>query len=818
VHQNSEGYALNSVWRDLRYAARNLSKSAGFTAVAVLTLAIGIGANTAIFSVVNAVLLKPLPFPEPDRLVRVYESDEAVQGTASPPNFVDWQRDNSVFESMGAYVGTTVALTGVGEAKRVAGSAVTGDFFSVLRTAPLLGRGISPAEATPGQERVVVLSHDLWQRIFGADPEILDRLVELEGRAYTVIGVMPPGFEYPAGAELWVPLAFTEEELATQRGAHYLDVIARLASGVTVEQASTEMAAIARRLELRYSDTNTGASAAARGLREALVGDVRPALLILLGAVGFVLLIACVNVANLLLARTAGRRRELAVRSALGAGRGRLVRHVLSESVLLALVGGAAGVLLAVLGLKVLLALPVESVPRLEGAGLDGTVLAFTFFASALTGVLFGLLPAVKAGLASDLTGALKSGGAAVTADRAGRRTRGALVVTEMAFAVLLLTGAGLLLKSFVALQRVDPGFEPQGVLTFDMALPSARYAKPQQARAFFAELEERIAALPGVESVAGVTGLPLSGFNYTISVERVDGAPAYDHPGNARSTQLRVITPGYFHTMGIPLLAGRALNAVDRDGAPLAVVVNESAARLLWPGDDPLGHRFELGTTFGLGGPRAGGTVVGVAADIRHYGLGEPTKPEVFIAHSQFPVDFMSMTVKTSVPPQTLVAAIRGDVREMDSGLPLDQVRTMEEWVAASVAQPRFYMLLLGVFAAAALVLAAIGIYGVLAYAVRQQASEIGIRRALGAGAGDVVRRVVGTAMALAGGGLVAGLLASFALTRLLSGLLYGVSATDPWTFAGVALLLGAVALLASLIPAQRAARVDPVVALREE
>ncbi|MGH8166702.1 MAG: FtsX-like permease family protein, partial [Woeseiaceae bacterium] len=413
---------------------------------------------------------------------------------------------------------------------------------------------------------------------------------------------------------------------------------------------------------------------------------------------------------------------------------------------------------------------------------------------------------------------ALKAGGAAVTVDRAGGRTRGALVVAEMTFAVLLLTGAGLLLKSFVELQRVDPGFNPRGVLTFDMALPRARYAKPEQSRAFFTELDRRIEALPGVETAAGVFGLPLSDFNYSISIEKLDGGPAYDHPGNARSTQLRVITPDYFRTMDVRLLDGRALDETDRAGAALAVVVNESASKLLWPGDDPLGHSLELGTSFGLGGARAGGTVVGVVSDIKHFGLGEASRPEVFVAHSQFPVDFLSMTVKTSVPPQSLVAAIRGQLREMDSELPLDQVRTMDEWVAASVAQPRFYMLLLGIFAVAALFLAAIGIYGVLAYAVRQRSNEIGIRRALGAEAGDVVRMVVGRAMMLAGGGLLAGLLASFALTRILSGLLYGVSATDALTFAGVAILLAAVALLASLVPARRAARVDPMVALREE
>jgi putative ABC transport system permease protein len=809
---------MNLLWHDLCHAARALSRSPGFTIVAVLTLAIGIGANTAIFSVVNAVLLKPLPLPEPDRLAQVYEGSAGDWMTVSPSNFVDWQRDNSVFEAMGAYVQAAVALTGIGEAQRVTGSAVTADFFAVLAGSAMLGRTISPAETSRGQDRVVVLSHGQWLRNFGADPGILESTVQLDGRSFSVIGVMPPGFGYPAGAEFWVPLEFSEEELATQRGAHYLQVIARLAPGVTMEQASTHMAALARVLELRYPDTNTGYSAVVVEMREALVGNVRPALLILLGAVGFVLLIACVNVANLLLARTTGRRRELAVRSALGAGRARLVRHVLVESMLLALLGGAAGLLLALLGLKLLLSLPVAGVPRLEGTQLDGTVLGFTVIVSTLTGIVFGVLPALKAGLTPDLTGALKAGSSAVTADRAGGRTRGALVITEMALAVLLLTGAGLLLKSFLALQQVDPGFNPRGILTFDMALPNARYAEPQQSRAFFAELEQRIDALPGVESVAGVFGLPLSGFSYGISIEKLDGGPAYDHPGNARSTQVRVITPDYFRTMSIRLLDGRALDETDRVGGALAVVVNESAAELMWPGDDPLGHSFELGTTFGLGGPRAGGTVVGVVSDIKHFGPGEESQPEVFVAHSQFPVDFMSLTIQTSVPPQSLVGAIRGQLREIDGELPLDQVRTMEERVAASVAQPRFYMLLLGIFAVAALFLAAIGIYGVLAYAVRQRSNEIGIRRALGARAHDVMRMVVGKAMLLAGGGLIAGLLASLALTRILSGLLYGVSATDPWTFAGVAILLAAVALLASLAPTRRAMRVDPMVALREE
>lgn len=808
---------MNTLMRDLRHAVRCLLRSPGFTIVAVLTLAIGIGANTAIFSVVNAVLLKPLPLPEPDRLVRVYELDEGRPWTVSPPNFVDLRRESSVFEEMAAYTGTAAALTGVGEAKRIFGSVVTAGFFRVLATSPMLGRTISTADTVAGQDRVVVLSHSLWQRQFGEDPAMVGRTVQLEGQEHTVIGVMPPAFEYPAGAELWAPLAFSEEDLTTQRGAHYLEAIARLAPGVTVDEASAQVAAIAGVLELRYPDSNTGSSAMAVGLRDALVGDVRPALLTLLGAVGLVLLIACANVANLLLARTAGRKRELAVRSAMGADRGRLVRYVLTESVLLALAGGVAGLLLAGLGLKLLLMLPVEEVPRLETAELDAAVLGFTAAVSMLTGVLFGLLPALKAGSALDLTGALKSGGAAVTADRAGGRTRSALVVAEMALAVLLLVGAGLLLTSFVELQRVDPGFNPRGVLTFNMPLPNARYPEPRQARAFFADLDQRIEALPGVESAAGVFGLPLSGFNYTISVEKQDGGPAYTNPGEERYTQVRIITPDYFSTMEIPLLAGRALQESDRAGTQPVVVVNESAAKLLWPDDDPLGHTFELGTRLG-GGARVGGMVVGVVADIRHHGPGEESQPEVFAAHSQFPVDFMSITVRTSVPPESLVGPIREQLHMIDTELPMDQVRTMEQRVAESVAQPRFYMLLLSVFAASALFLAAIGIYGVMAYAVRNRVNEIGVRRALGARTGEVLRMVVGRAMALAMGGLAAGLLAAFALTRVLSGLLYGVSPTDPLTFAGVAVLLGSVALLASFLPARRAAQVDPVVALREE
>ena len=809
---------MSSGLHDLRYAGRALLKSPGFTTVAVLTLALGIGANTAIFSVVNGVLLKPLPFHEAERLVQVFEVTRGGLGTASPPNFTDWRADNTVFREMGAYTATAGVLGGSGDPQRIAGAAVTGGFFPVLAEAPTIGRAITETDAVVGQGRVVVLGHALWQRRFGGDPGITGRTVQLDGGDYTVIGVMPAGFEYPAGAEMWVPLAFTEEDLATQRGAHYLDVIARLAPGTTVERASSEMTAIADLLEARYPDSNTGSSAVVVPLREAIVGDARPALLILLGAVGFVLLMACANVANLLLARTAARKRELAVRSALGAGQGRLVRHLLAESVLLALIGGAAGLVLAKLALDVLLTLSVDGMPRLAETRLDGTVLVFTAAVSVLTGVVFGLLPAIRSGRARDLTAALKSGGGAVAQDRTGGRTQAVLVVAEMALAVLLLAGAGLLSKSFLSLQRVDPGFNPRGVLTFDIALPRSGYPEPEDSRAFFGEFERRVAALPGVERVAGIFGLPLTGFNYTISVERLDGAPAYDEPGEERYTQVRVVTPGYFRAMEIPLLAGRPLAQTDRAGTEPVVVVNESAAELLWPGGDPLGHRFELGTTLGLGGPRIGGTVVGVVADVRHHGPAEAPRPEVYAAHGQFPVDFLSMTVRTSMPPASLVNPVREQLRALDRSLAMDDVRTMEQRLAASVAQPRLYALLLSVFAAAALLLAAVGIYGVMSCAVRNRVNEIGIRRALGAEARDVLRMVVGSAMSLALGGLALGLLAAFALTRVLAGFLYGVSATDPLTFAAVAILLTAVALLASFIPARRAARVDPMIALREE
>lgn len=807
---------MSDLLYDLRHATRALLRAPGFTVVAVLTLALGVGANTAIFSVVNGVLLKPLPFPEPDRIVRVLEGSPGAWGTTSPPNFMDWRGEGDVFQEMAAYVRTAAALTDAGDAERIPGAVATAGFFPLLGTPPMLGRTLTDADA--GQERVVVLSHALWQRRCGADDDIVGSTVRLDGRDFAVIGVMPPGFEYPAGAELWLPLAFSEEDLATQRGAHYLDVLARLAPGVTVRDASSRMATVAGVLEARWPDTNTGASARVVELREALVGEVRPALLILLGAVGFVLLIACANVASLLLARTAARRRELAVRTALGAPRWRLVRHVLTESMLLGLGGGAAGLLLAELARRGLLAFPLPGVPRLEQVELDGAVLLFTGAASILTAVLFGALPAVKAGRASALTPALKAGGAAAGADRGGGRLRGALVVAQMALAVLLLAGAGLLLKSFIRLQSVDPGFNPRGVLTFEMALPAARYPDPAEARAFFSELEERITGLPGVESVGGVFGLPLTGFNYTISVEELDGRPAYDEPAETRYTQVRIVTPDYFRTMQIPLRGGRVLEDTDRAGTLPAVVVNESAAELLWPGGDALGHTFELGTTLGLGGPRVGGTVVGIVSDIRHTGLGEEPRPEIYAAHRQFPVDFMSMAVRSTVPPQSLIAPIREQVRQMDQGVPLDDVRTMQERVSDSVAQPRFYMLSLAVFAGAALLLAAIGVYGVLAYAVRQRVSEIGIRRALGAGTADVMRLVIRKAVALAGGGLIVGLLAACVLTRLLAGLLYRVSATDPATFGGVAILLAAVALLASWLPARRAAAVDPMTALREE
>jgi Acidobacterial duplicated orphan permease len=812
---------MDRILSDIRLALRRLRRTPGFTLVAVLTLALGIGANTAIFSVVNAALLRPLPYPDAQRIVQLYATRDGDVSTVSPPDFTDWREQAGVFQGMAAFnSGSDFTLTGTGAPERMAGAQVTADFFSVLETPPAVGRGFTPSDAVVGQNKVVILSYSLWQQRFGGRPDIVGQSMELNRVRYVVVGVMPRDFEYPQGARLWTPLAFTAEDLATQRGAHYLFVIARLRPSVSIEQAQAAMRAVSERLALQYPKTNKEWRATAVPMREALVGDVRPALLILLGAVGLVLLIACVNVANLLLARSMARGRELAIRTALGAGRSAIVRGILTESVLLAVLGGAAGLVVATWATSALVALQPDAIRGLGPVRIDGTVLGFTILLVLLTGFLFGLLPALQASNIADVSGRLKEGSRSATGGREWWRARGVLVGVEMALAVMLLAGAGLLIRSFVRLVQTDPGFRTEHILTFDLSLPDASYPKPEQSDAFFTRLLTDVRALPGVEDASGIYGMPLTDFSYQISVHSLDGRVlSSDEQDALASPQIRVVAPDYFDVLGIRTLHGRSITDVDNATAPRAVVVNQTAARLYWPGEEAVGRDITIGTSLGLGRGRAGGTVVGVVADTKDFGPGETTKPELFLSHSQMPVTFMSIVVRTTSPnSDALLSSIRERLRAIDPNVPIYQARTIDQLLGESVARPRFYMLLLGAFALCALVLAAIGIYGVMAYVVGQRTHEIGVRMALGARGTQVLHEVVARGMRPAVVGLVLGLAGALALTGVLSKLLYGVSATDPLTFVGVAIVLGAVALLANWIPARRAARVDPAIALRSE
>jgi predicted permease len=805
---------LDELAQDVRYALRQLRRSPGFALVAVLTLALGIGANTAIFSVVNGVLLRPLPFREPDRLVRVFSLDEGKRAAVSPLDFADWRDQARSFEGLAAVNALTLNLTGGGEPERLEGASVSAALFSVLGVRPIAGRTFAPSEDAPGAPRLVLLGEPLWRRRFGADPGLVGRTVLLDGEVYTVVGIVPAASAYPAGAEVWTPLDLSQE--ARSRGARYLRVIGRLAPGTAASAAGAEMAAIARRLEEQDPDHNTGFGAAVVPLHQQIVGEVRTPLLVLLGAVGFVLLIACANVANLLLARAIGREGELAVRAALGAGRGRIVRQLLTESLLLALLGSAAGVALAAAAMRAFVAAVPDDLPRVAEVGIDGTVLLATAGAALATGLLFGLAPALQASTPI-LVGTLKQGGRGASGHAGRRRASDALVVAEVALAVVLLAGAGLLTRSFTRLLEVDPGFRPERVTTFTVTLPPAKYGKDAQLQAFAAALVERLARLPGAQSAAVVSGLPLSDAGFSLSFT-VDGRPAPD-PGAEPSAQVRVATPAYFATMGIPLVRGRAFTERDRDGSPQVVVINREAARRFFPGEDPLGRRVQLGWT--RDSVRMGGEIVGVVGDVRQFGLDAAPVPEIYAPYDQFPLDELSAVVRSTADEQdqaAVLAAVWGAVGELDRDLPVYALRTLEELVSESVARPRFYMLLLGAFAAVALLLSAVGIYGVMSYAVRQRTREIGIRVALGATGGRVLRMVLGQGLTLALAGAILGLLAALWVTRLMASLLYGVSPTDPPALAAGAVVLVAVAALACYLPARRAARADPLTAIRAD
>ncbi len=799
----------------IRHALRRLARSPLFLFATVATLALGIGANTAIFSVVNAVLLQPLPYPQPDRLVHVWEGTSG-RGTVSPPNFADFRSLTGVFQDAAAHYNTGLTLTGVGSAEQLSGVAATPALFSILGARPEIGRVFQADEATPGNEHVAILSDALWRRRFGGDRAVLGRTIDLNGEGYRIVGVMPADFDYPDGAELWIPAAFTTREMATQRGAHYLTVLARLRPGVTLEQANAQARTLAARLETEYPDTNTGMRARVVGLRDDMVGEYRRALFVLAGAVGLVLLIACANVANLFLVRAVGRDRELAVRTALGARRWHLVRELFAESLMLAFAGGLLGLVVATWITGGLVALQSRNVPRLGQVHLDATVLAFTAGVTLLTGFLFGTLPAWQASRHRDLGERLKAGrGQSET--HGGNRLRGAFIVGELALALLLLAGAGLLARSFLNLHRVDLGFRTDHVLTFSVSLPDNTYSEPARRRQFGRQLVQAMDGVPGVQQAGLGFGLPLSGRNYWISVERIDGQPGYRTPDEEKDVQVRVVTPGYLRVLGIPLRSGRLFTEADRDGTKPVVLVNEAAAKLLFPDQDPLGHTFEIGTR--LHNPeRLHGEVVGVIADTKYYGPAAPPRAEAYFLFDQFPVDAMSATLRTDGDPASVVGAARQRLSEIDSDVPMFRVRTMDQLLGDELTQPRFYTLLLLLFGGLALLLAGVGVYGVIAYAVGRRTREIGIRMALGADRGAVVAMIVRQVGWLAAAGTVLGFGAALGLTRFLRDMLFDLSPTDPVSLAAATVFLAAVALLAGWLPARRAARVDPVSALRRE
>jgi putative ABC transport system permease protein len=806
---------METLRQDLRYALRRLSAAPMFTAIAVLTLAIGIGANAAIFTVVNAVVLQPLPYAEPDRLVGVFHSGQGSGELAvmSPPNFLDARRLNRSLEDMAGIDESGFTLTGAGDPVRLEGASVSAGFFELLRVRPILGRTFRADENESGKHKVALLSHGLWVRRFGGESGVVGRSINIDGTPFTVVGVMPAGFSYPETRDLWVPLEYDERFRVSNRGAWYLQVVGRLKPGVSAEAASADVAAIAVELARQFPKSNTDLSMAVAPLHGWIVDRSRTALLLLLGAVGFVLLIACANVANLTLARAATREGELAVRAALGARRGRLVRQLLTESAVLAVAGGILGLLVAAWGSDALVRLEPDGVPRLTEVAVNPQVMAFTAVVSMLTGLLVGSLPAWQITRGA-LVGALREGGRGALTGRRGTRMRHGLVVAEMALAVVLLAGAGLLINSFIRLQHVNPGFHVGDALTFRLALPETAYDTRARRVEFYDRALAQLRALPGVRTVGGVMGLPLSGLRFNISFD-VEGRPPAQ-PGKEPSMQVRVATPDYFKALGIPLTRGRLFTDADRFESPQVVLLSEAAAREYFPGENPLGRRIVLG--WNADQRRAGGEVIGVVGDVKDLGLDEPAPAEIYLPHPQMAVGQMTIVLRSDVPTRNLAALVTRTVHELDPNLPISSLRSLDEIVARSVSQPRFYMLLLGAFAVAALLLAAIGIFGVMSYAVTQQTREFGIRIALGADGRAIVRMVLARAMLLITLGLGLGVAGALVVGRALSTLLFDVSPRDPVTLLAVVGLLASVAFLASYLPARRATRVDPIVALRAD
>lgn len=799
---------------DLRFAWRSLWKNPGLTLIAVIALALGIGANTAIFSVVYGVLLKTLPFPDPLRVIRLVDSNPSAglpRFSTSPPDFADWRAQNTVFSHLAANQRDNLNLTGDGDPERLRAARVSGDFFNVFGAKPLLGRPLLPSEDTPGGPKVTVLSYQLWQRRFGADPAIVGKRLILNGESTLVAGVMPASFEVPQRTELWVPMQMVITE--DQRGGHFLGVTGRLKPGVSIERAQVEMTGITARIATAHPLSNEGWGVNLIPLRDLMVEDIRPALFVLLGAVGLVLLIACANVANLLLSRLAAREREVAVRTALGAGRGRLIRQFLTESMLLSVVGGLLGVLLAWRGTPLLLALFGNRIPRAQEIGVDGTVLAFTILLSLGTGLLFGLLPALHASR-SDLQSSLRDG-AKGSGDRRGRRTRSVLVFAEVAIAIVLLVGAGLLVRSLLELQNVQPGFRADHALSVQIQLPESSYPEEPKQAAFFRDLLPRLAAIPGVQNAAAGYPLPFTGSNYMLAFAAEGQAPAKTL-SDTPAANMGFVSPDYFATLAIPIRDGRVFDDHDSLESEKVIVVNRSLADQIWPGVSPVGKRVTFGVP--VNAESEWMRVVGVVADVRHGELNDQPGLQAYLPLLQSPSTEAALVVRTAGSPGAMTSAVAAAVREVDPALPVANPKTLDQLLADSVAAPRANAVLLALLAGLALVLAAFGVYGVLSYSVAQRTREIGLRMALGAAAGDVLRQLLREGLSTVLAGIATGLVGAFFLARTLRSLLYGVTESDPVTFIGVPLVLLVVAMLATWIPARRATRVEPVVALRYE
>ncbi|MGA9769131.1 MAG: ABC transporter permease [Blastocatellia bacterium] len=804
---------METLLQDIRFGARTLRRSPGFTLVAVIALALGIGANTAIFSVVNSVLVRPLPFANSDRLVAIWQStpqQNSFREAVAAGTFLDWKDQNTVFDCISAYREDNFNITGKDRPEQVPGCRVNPGLFQVLGVEPMLGRAFQDDDQ---DLRTVVISKGLWERLFSAAPNIIGQTLNVNGEPLTITAVMPAGFDFPEGHDLWVrsrykvpenPLDLMTDPSA-DRGHQYFSVIALLKANVELKQAQAEMDDISRRLEQQYPDQNMGQGASLIPLREEEVGEVRPVLLVLFGTVGFVLLIVCANVANLLMARAATRQKEIAIRVALGASRQRISRQLLTESVMLAFAGGGAGLFVALWGIKPLAALIPADIHGMQNIGVDARVLGFTMLVSFLTGVIFGLLPAMQASK-TDINESLKESGRGSTEGRRGSSIRSALIVSEIALSLVLLIGAGLMIKSFVRLQQVDLGFATENVLTMRLTLPQAKYPEKRDQTRFFQQALARIQIVPGVESAAAISRLPLTSGNSSRSFN-IEGRSSDNAGGSA---DYRVISPDYFRAMSIPVLKGRAFTERDNDQATASVIINDMAARSYWPDEDPIGKRLQLESEWF--------EIVGIVGDVKHMGQASKARAEMYVSYLKKPWPYMTIIARSPRNAAALGETLREEVQAVDPDQPVYSVSTLEQLVSRSVARRRSNMLLLGIFAALAMVIAAVGLYGVMSYAITQRKHEIGIRLALGANRRDILKMVLGYGLRLTLAGVAAGAVAALLLTRMIESLLFGVSATDPATFALVSITLTGVALGACFVPAHRATKVDPMIALRYE